>query len=246
MTAEALRWLNGVGDWMAEAGWPAIFQAHPWLYGLAGLGLLAIPASMAAWWVLRRVDRTVQSWRLTLALLPTRAGLRCLRLSRDIRRRCRWLRSAIRREVADRAERQALLGPLERFAARELPSVLDQARVFISLADDRKEGRLRALLDEQTRRWSESPETAGREDQLRSIAETRQRLAKITHANRERDRLVNGLEEVAEALRDLEAEFAGLQSARDQTLPEVREHLEQLARQLAWLRTAHRELRTRR
>ncbi len=129
---------------------------------------------------------------------------------------------------------------------RELPLVMEQARVFISLGDDREEARLRRSLEEQTRHWAEKAGDPDREALLEGIAVTRQQAEKIGQTNRERERLIGGLEEVSATLREMEAEFAGLQAARAQTLPELREQLEALARHWSYLRAAHRELETRR
>lgn len=232
-------------DWLIDVflrffgGVPSLIAGHPWAIALVPAVIIT---GVLAIWGVRRVRRFVHQWRVALALLPSGAGRRCLRLAREIRGRCGWLRHTIRREVDDRAERLSLNRRLERFTAIELPSVLETARVFISQADDREEAVLRATLEGQTRRWSENPDSAGREQELEAVAKTRQRLAKVSHANRERDRLLAGLEEAAGALRELEAEFAGLRIAREPVASGLKEHLEDLTRQLSYLRSAHREL----
>lgn len=241
MASTWVDWLNDVISRLSgEAA--SLMAEHPWLIYLIILVPAAIVSGVLALWGIRRVGRWVHRWRVALALVPSGAGRQCLRLAREIRGRCGWLRHTIRREVADRAERLTLTRRLERFTAVELPSVLETARVFISQADDRGEAALRAALEAQTRRWSENPDSGVREQELEAIAKTRQSLAKVTQANRERDRLLGGLEEAAGALRELEAEFAGLRVAREQVLPNLREHLEDLTRQLSYLKSAHREM----
>ncbi|MEE8433189.1 MAG: hypothetical protein V3S64_00240 [bacterium] len=241
MASTGVDWLNGVISRLF-GGAASLIAEHPWLIYLILLIPAAIVSGALAIWGVRRVRRFVHHWRVALALVPSGAGRRCLRLAREIRGRCGWLRHTIRREVADRAERQSLTRHLERFTAVELPSVLETARVFISQADDRGEAALRAALEAQTRRWSENPDSGAREQELEAIAKTRQSLAKVSQANRERDRLLGGLEEAAGALRELEAEFAGLRIARERVLPDLKEHLEDLTRQLSYLKSAHREL----
>lgn len=241
MASTGVDWLNDVISRLYGQA-ASLIAEHPWL----GYLILLIPAALVAGalaiWGVRRARRFVHQWRVALALVSSGAGRRCLRLAREIRGRCGWLRHTIRREVEDRAERLALTRRLERFTAVELPSLLETARVFISQADDRGETALRAALEAKTRRWSENPDSGAREQELEAIAHARQNLAKVSHANRERDRLLAGLEEAAGALRELEAEFAGLRVARDRVLPDLREHLEDLTRQLSYLKSAHREL----
>ena len=234
-------WLDSVISRLSGAV-ASLFAGSPWLIYLLILIPAAIVSGALALWGIRRLRRFVHRWQVALALMSSGAGRRCLRLAREIRGRCGWLRHTIRREVTVRAERQSLTRRLERFTGIELPLVLESARVFISQADDRGEAALRAALEAQTRRWSENPDSAAREQGLEAIAKTRQSLAKVSLANRERDRLLAGLEEAAGALRELEAGFAGLRVARERVLPDLREHLEDLTRQLSYLRSAHQEL----
>lgn len=241
MAFTGIDWLGEVVSRLYDAT-VSLIAGHPWAIYLIVLSAAAIVSGALAIWGVRRALRFAHRWRVALALVSSGAGRRCLRLAREIRGRCGWLRHTIRREVADRAERQALTRRLERFTAIELPSVLENARVFISQADDRREAVLRAALEAKTRRWSENPDAGAREGELEAIAHTRQNLAKVSHANRERDRLLGGLEEAAGALRELEAEFAGLRIARERALPDLKEHLEDLTRQLSYLKSAHREL----
>lgn len=240
-----LDWLNGAISRLTGSA-AGLIAEYPWaIYLLVG-ATTVLAGAVAAAWSIRRVRRFLHGWRLTLALLPTAHGRRVLHLAREIRSRSRWLRHSLRGEKVDRAEWLALSRRLEHFSTIELPLVLDTARVFISQADDREEVVLRAELEVQTKRWSERPDEGFRQAQLETIATTRQRLASIEGINQERKRLLLGLGEAVAALKALEAEVAGMREARENTLPELREHLEELTRNMSYLKTAHRELKARR
>ncbi len=235
-------WLTGLFTSIA-AGIGATLSGLPlWVWLLGALLLGGGVTGAVALWGLRRVHRLAHDLRVALVLMGSRHGRQCLRMAREIRVRGRWLRHTIRHEVEDRGERQALIRRLDRFITTELPAVLETARVFISQANDREETMLRERLDRQTRQWAEHPDAPGRESQLEAIARTRQQLARAGQATRERERLLHGLTEAVSALRDLEAGFAGLRMAREQPLPQLREHLDDLSRQLTYLKEAHEEL----
>ena len=180
--------------------------------------------------------------------LGTRKGRRALALARGIRGGGANLRRSIRSEIHSKAERRALLTLLERFTRYDLEDVLEQCRILIAVGDDRKEATLREELERKTLSWSEAPDTAEtgaggiRERLQEDVATVRQRLARVSHANRERERALEGLEEAAAAVRSLEEELAGLKLARSKTLPEFRDQLNHVARQLGYLKAAHREL----
>ncbi len=257
MADQWIQWITGLVDSLFGADGLVLFNAHPWLYSLAAAGIPTAVGTLGVLWVWMRMRRMGRGMRRALALLGTRKGRRALALARGIRGGGSNLRQAIRSEIRSKAERRALLDLLERFTRFDLEDVLEQCRVLIAVGDDRKEAALRGELERKTRAWALAPDTAEapdasdaaeageggiRERLQEDVANLRQRLARVSQANQERERALLGLEEAAAAVRSLEEELAGLKLARSKALPEFRDHLNDVARQLGYLKTAHREL----
>lgn len=266
MADQWVQWINGLVDSLFGADGLALFNAHPWVYSLAAAGMLTAAGTLGVLWVWMRMRRMGRGMRRALALLGTRKGRRALALARGIREGGSNLRQAIRSEIRSKAERRDLLDLLDRFTRFDLEDVLEQCRVLIAVGDDRREAALRGELERKTRAWAEAPDTAEapdaaeapktaetkgakkagaggiRERLQEDIANLRQRLARVSQANQERERALVGLEEAAAAVRSLEEELAGLKLARSKALPEFRDRLNDVARQLGYLKAAHREL----
>lgn len=254
MADQWIQWINGLVNSLFGPDGLVLFNAHPWLYSLAAAGTLTALGSLGVLWAWMRMRRMGRGMRRALALLGTRKGRRALALARGIRGGGANLRQSIRSEIRSKTERRALLTLLDRFTRYDLEDVLEQCRILIAVGDDRKEATLREELERKTRSWSEAPDTAEapaaaqarqggiRERLQEDVATVRQRLARVSLANRERDRALEGLEEAAAAVRSLEEELAGLKLARSKTLPEFRDQLNHVARQLGYLKAAHREL----
>lgn len=260
MADQWVQWINGLVDSLFGADGLALFNAHPWVYSLAAAGMLTAAGTLGVLWVWMRMRRMGRGMRRALALLGTRKGRRALALARGIREGGSNLRQAIRSEIRSKAERRDLLDLLDRFTRFDLEDVLEQCRVLIAVGDDRREAALRGELERKTRAWAEAPDAAEapdtpeapggkkagaggiRERLQEDIANLRQRLARVSQANQERERALGGLEEAAAAVRSLEEELAGLKLARSKALPEFRDRLNDVARQLGYLKAAHREL----
>ena len=242
MAQEWIRWLNGIVYSLFGPDGLVWFSAHPMVYGLTIFFLLG---GIAAWLVLRglRLGRNkVNGLRRGAALLLTTPGRRCLRLARTIRTRVGRIRGSLRREIEDRSERRSLQEILDRFIRIELDAALDQAHLLIAGSNDRSEQRLRRELERQTAQWSAMEEGSERERFQVAIAETRQRLLRISEKNGARDRLLLGLEEAATAVESLEDEMAGLRLARHRTLPDFRDRLNAVSERMSHLKAAHLEL----
>jgi hypothetical protein len=242
MVESWIRWWNGlVYSWFGADGL-VLFSAHPLLFSLGAIAAAALLAVLLLAWALWRYRRLRRRVGLTLALLATPQGRRCLRWAREIRRGGARLRHSVRRELSDRGERRELLGLLERFTRSELEIVLEQARALIARSDEQGEGRLREALEGQTRRWSMLGEGSEREALQEAIANTRHRLARTSQANEECRRHCRGLAEAAEAVSALEMELTGLRLARTRALPEFHAQLHRVTERLGFLKSAHREL----
>ncbi len=241
MTGAGQQWLDGWVYTLFGADGLALFSAHP-LPLLLVAGALALLGLGALLWLLRSLHRIRARLPVYGGLLLRREGRTALRRARQIRRGGRRLRGEVRRMVTDRTERRSLLRLLDAFTAHELHRLLAHLLRLLQRADERREQALRTALEQHTAHWAALPDGAEREEVQERVATTRADLARLAHVHAERERLLHGLAEAADAVHRLEDELHGLAQARERSLPAFHEHLGTAAEQIGYLRRAHEEL----
>jgi len=238
-------WMDAVGDLVYSLfGVDAqlFFQEYGTVFLVVAAALVLGAAGLMALLALRVARR---GWRSLVGDLPlwrTRDGRQALRLAREIRRGSRRLRRILLTMEAEAREHAGLLGLVERFTRRQLPETLAQLQTFIETGGARRTAALARTLAGQEREWAEAGEAERRKTMERAIAGTRQRLLQARHADAERSRLLDGLQEAALALRTLEVELASLGATRSEAIRDLRTQLGDVADGLRHQRQAHAEL----
>ena len=227
-------------DWLPVELVETLGDNAEWTLAVSA-GLAAATALGVAWALWKRMRRTAGTLGRASGLVRHATGRNALRLAAEIRRGSRRLRRVLPRTVEDPAERSALQELLARFVDEELETALERMLSWVAIGGEIRVRELERAVNEELGRWSELPDGAERSSLEQSLARKKQQLALAQQTERDRARLLTGLEEAAAAIRTLEAELVALGDARTQALPGFREHMGEISEELRRQRDVHLE-----